>query len=367
MPDSSTRPCGFSDLASARGGYRRRRAALSLLAGLAALSLTGCTAAPMDAASAASDGAKQGDAGRAQGSEAVSAPDFTASPRGYVAVVFLNRSRTLAQPIVTTVYAGQPRITWQHAVAPGTWDSLLIECGVSEIELVGVVPIDLERNVARRQVDFDGAPLRAAEDFACGSMIVVEIDDAGESVRLAASVVPEFSPQAEVPDTSPLAPGEDSGLVLLLPRSASGIPMSATVCWESAEGLVYVSRWEFEGAAPRFATLAECPVARVGWGDATDAQAPGARVGADRTPLAAPAPLAPKGGLCGQAVTLAVNGDSANPSEMTLSVRASSSGAGVEAGEIDLFGNIRALLEREGFAGRLSGSNALENPFPRGQ
>ncbi len=296
---------------------------------------------------------------------AVAPPDFAAAPRGYTAVVFLNRSALLVQPIVTFRYPSSAPVTWRHAVAPGCWESLVAECGVTEIEFVGVVPIDLETSIAGRQVDFDGAALQAGDDFACGSLLVVEIADAGSSVNLSLRVSPSLSGSDPAPDTSPVSPGSGTSLLLLMPGSTVDASVQARISWELPNGLVYVTRWDLNAASPRIGSLAECPVARIGWGDVTDSTAAGATLGS--TPIAAPAPLASSAGLCERTIRFGVAGDADQPSSVRLSAVSDRSGSTPRAGEIDLFANLRALLNAEGFAGKLSGSIAFENPFPRGE
>lgn len=302
----------------------------------------------------------------AHGTE-VHAPDYASPPRGYVAVVFLNRSTLLAQPVVTFNYADQPPQSWYNAVAPGCWESFMAECGVLEIELVGVVPIELATNIAGAQVPYTGSKLVANEDFVCGSVVAVHLDNdpsASRSLKISVNTIPSAGEISDKPENSPTAPGAASKLLLVLPQGVAGAKANGTVSWERDNGHVYVTHWELRGVAPRVGSLAECPVVRVGWGDLLNTQAPGAVVN-DQQSVAAPAPLSSAGGLCGEVVRLGFSGDAANPASLTLTASSSGAGAEVGAGQLDLFGNIRKLLDQENFAGKLSGTNVLEVPFPR--
>jgi len=334
------------------GAVRRLAFAIGFLA-LAAAPATRAGDAPAKSATA-------------HGTE-VHAPDYSSPPRGFVAVVFLNRTTLLAQPIVTFNYADQPPQSWYNAIAPGCWESFVAECGVLEIELVGVVPIELATNIAGSQVSYTGGKLVANEDFVCGSIVVVRLDTdpaASRSLRISVSTIPTPTEISDKPETSPTAPGPTSKLLLVLPQGVSGAKANGTVSWERDNGHVYLTHWELRGVAPRIGSLAECPVVRVGWGDLLNSQTPGVVVN-DQQSIAAPAPLSAANGLCGEVIRLGISGDAANPASLTLTASSSATGAEVAAGQIDLFGNIRKLLDQENFTGKLSGTNVLEVPFPR--
>lgn len=201
------------------------------------------------------------------------------------------------------------------------------------------------------------------------SLVVVTISDAqnGEgnpSLALEVQTVPTTLPERPV---SALAPGAESSLVLIRHVGIESVPMQIHSRWESPTGRVFVSSVDVAGKGPSAASLIECPVDRVGWGNLTDATVPGAVLTEGDTEIPAPPPVTAESGLtCGAAVTLRAVGNAGALSDIRLETRVSSSGAAVPEGAPDLFGNIRRVLDTEEFAGRLS-SNLVLLPAPGAQ
>ena len=102
---------------------------------------------------------------------------------------------------------------------------------------------------------------------------------------------------------------------------------------------------------------------RLSWGNMTNPDTPGALVGGTEVPIPAPAPLLAGSFQCGDTITLRATGSADNLESIKLAIEADGSGADIGRGEIDLFGNIRQLLDDEGFAGKLSNANALIQHF----
>ncbi len=290
-------------------------------------------------------------------------------PEGFVGIVYLNKSKSLIQPIVSLTYDRQPPIVWVSSVTPDSWDSILIESGVTQASLVGVIPVNLSTGEAGEQVDYNGAALVTGERIAAGSVIVVEVSDASEgSVSIQVRTIPEtLSATDRRLRTSPLAPGSTSGFVLLQPAVASGLSLDMNASWAGDDGLIYQLTWVLAGRGPTFGTLVECPVEGVGFGRLGSSDTPGATVGDGDVPVAAPAPLEPGTGFqCGDRVILRATGSSADPASVQLALEATSAGADV-GGQLDLFGAIRNLLDETGFAGKPSNSNALLPPIGVGK
>ncbi len=288
------------------------------------------------------------------------------APTGYVAIVFLNHSEYLVQTVVALTYPEQPPLVWVTPVTPASWDSLVVECGLSQVAISGAIPVDLVTSTAGAEVPYSGPPLIVGEDIVCGSTIVLEITAnpdtaAAVPIALAVHTIPNApSRPTSYPHTSPTAPGPEAGLVLVSPETVTGVATDVTASWESGSGLIYVMRWQLAGTAPRMAALLECPAARVAWGVLSDPNASGATVGPDDVALPAPPPLAAGTDFqCGDAIVLRATGDAGRLESIALSAEARGAGAALRVGQVDLFGNIRRLLDETGFAGRLSNANAL--------
>lgn len=283
---------------------------------------------------------------------------------GYVAVVYLNHSKTLVTPILVLTYPKQPPLVWVNSVAPESWESILPEWGLTQLTLVGIVPVDLKTETTGQRIDYSGKALTARQDIASGSIVVVEIFDApvGATSPLSIQVrtVPDtLTAEQRALRTGPTTPRPDTGLLLLRPELVSGISTELTASWEDNSGLIYVLKWQLAGQGPGVASIVECPVDRVGWGNLARPSDPGAKVGGGQE-LPAPAPLTGGVGFhCGNAIIFRETGKASDPADIQLSLAVTTEGSEVATGEIDLFGNLRTLLADTGFAGRQSNTNAL--------
>jgi len=105
---------------------------------------------------------------------------------GYAGVLYLNKSKSLAQTILALGYPSEPTIVWVNAVAPNSWESIVIECGFNTVDFVSAIPVSLTTGEEGEQVEDDQAPMNIGEDLICGSLIVIEISDgnAEEGKRL---------------------------------------------------------------------------------------------------------------------------------------------------------------------------------------
>ncbi len=103
--------------------------------------------------------------------------DSSGQPTGYGAIIYLNKSSFLVQAISALAYKGEPPVVWVNAVAPGTWDPLLFECGFTQVSLVSAIPISLSTGTEGETVDFELDALRDEKELTCGSLIVVTISD----------------------------------------------------------------------------------------------------------------------------------------------------------------------------------------------
>lgn len=291
-------------------------------------------------------------------------------PPGYVGILYLNRSSLLAQPIVALSYPDTPPVVWVNSVAPDSWDSLLVECGMNQLTFVGTVPVTLATGEAGERVDYTGAPLVTREQIVCGSLVVIEISDApadagGPPLVAEVRTVPEsLQGVSDRLKDSPIAPTPATGLMVLRPEIEEDLTADVQVSWEDDQGLIYALDWVLSGRSPAVASLVECPIVRAGWGSLNDATVPGARVGDGDVPVAAPAPLV--GGVdfaCGDSIVLRATGDPNDPAGVQLSAQASNVGSEIRFNRLDLFGNIRAVLDTTGFTGKLSNSNLLLPPI----
>lgn len=291
-------------------------------------------------------------------------------PPGYVGVLFLNRSTLLAQPIIALSYPKMPPVVWVNSVAPDSWDSLLVECGMDQFTFVGTVPVTLSTGAEGERVDYTGAPLVNREQIVCGSLVVIEISDGpagadGSPVVATVRTVPEtLRGVSDRLDDSPIAPTPGTGLMVLRPEIDEDLTADVNVSWEDDQGLIYSLNWVLSGRSPAVASVVECPVTRVGWGGLGDSDLPGALIGNGDVPVDAPAALA--GGTdfaCGDAVVLRATGDPGDPAGVQLAIQASNVGSEIRFNRLDLFGNIRSVLNATGFAGKPNNSSLLLPPI----
>jgi len=132
------------------------------------------------------------------------------------------------------------------------------------------------------------------------------------------------------------------------------------VSWENPTGRVFVSRIDLADEGPVAATLIECPVLSLGLGNVSDPTVPGAVLLDAEIDLERPPSLIDGVGFdCGDLVTMRVVGNANVLSSARLEIVSTSLGASVPSGSPDLFGNIRQVLDDEGFAGRMSTNLAL--------
>jgi hypothetical protein len=131
---------------------------------------------------------------------------------------------------------------------------------------------------------------------------------------------------------------------------------------------LYATTWQVNGTGRSVGTLVECPLLRIGWGSLRTAATPGATIlGDPDIELVAPPRLVNADETqaeeaetfeCGEAVTLRV-AEEETDTGFALETIAESDEVTVPDGAIDLFANIRELLDSEGMAGRLSNSGQL--------
>ena len=300
----------------------------------------------------------------------VSCSALQGQPSGYAAIIYLNRSSFLVQGISAFAYEGQPPIVWVNAVGPGSWEPLLFECGFTQVSLVSVIPIDLTTGLEGETVEFNLDPLRDGEELTCGSLIVVTISDTPDGQGPAALTLKVERFPDPLPETlrelprSALNPGAASGLVILRSVAVNAVPTKILSGWEKPDGRVFVATVNLAGHGPSAASLIECPVERVGWGNLADPSVPGAILTDTGTEIAAPAPLTSETGLaCGVSVTLRAAQHPETPGETVLSTEVVADRSDVPLNAPDLFGTIRRVLDEEGFAGKLS-SNLTLFPEP---
>jgi hypothetical protein len=289
--------------------------------------------------------------------------------------------------ITSVSYPDQPPIVWVTAVAPNSWDSLVLECGFNQVAVLRGIPVSLETGLEGATTDLQDPVFVAGTDIDCGSILVADINDpanpgTGPSLDITLQTIPEKLDPDGSPTQSALAPGSGTDLILLRIEPLEGTPLTMTTSWESDSGLVSVTGIRVGDGGPGIASLIECPVVEIGWGDVTDPNVPGAIVtnnsdtnksetGQIKTGLSAPAPLTLGNDFnCGNIVTFrAIAGDS-QAAELQLSTEVGGAEfAELPDGGLDLFGNIRKLINQEGFAGRLSNDAALlpaPNKFEEG-
>lgn len=296
----------------------------------------------------------------------VSCSALQGQPSGYAAIIYLNRTSFLIQGISALAYQGQPPIVWVNAVAPGSWEPLLFDCGFTQVSLVSVIPIDLTTGQEGETVEFNLDAMRDGHELMCGSLVVVTISETPNEqgpggLTLSVERFPDPLPETvrERP-SSALNPGAASGLILLRSVASNGVPTQIVSGWERPSGRVFVARVNLEGRGPSAATLLECPVVRVGWGNFTDPSVPGAILTDTETAITAPVPLTSETGLaCGVSVTLQAARNPEKPDETVLSTELVADRSDVPRNAPDLFGAIRRVLDTEGFAGKLSSNLAL--------
>lgn len=288
-------------------------------------------------------------------------PDLSGQPSGYAAIIYLNHSSFLVQGVAALAYEGQPPIVWVNAVGPDSWEPLLFDCGFTQVILVSAIPVDLTTGQEGETVLFNLDPLRDGHELTCGSLIVITISDTtGEEGATGLTLKVEMFPDP-LPETlrerprSALSPGAASGLIILRSVATTGVATQIISAWETPEGRVFVSTTTLAGQGPSAASLLECPVDRIGWGNLSNSSTPGAILTDTETEIAAPAPLTPQTGLaCGVSVSLRASTGAEGSSETVLSTELLSGESDVPRFAPDLFGTIRRILDEEGFAGKLS-------------
>jgi hypothetical protein len=244
----------------------------------------------------------------------------------------------------------------------------VVDCPFQRIRVIGSTAIELLTGEEGDQVLYDGDPFTAGGRVACGSIVVVETTDEpdGTGIELDVRTVPQVLSTA--PGESARAPGAGSGLVLIRPEVPRGVTADIRATWEDNDGRLYATTWQVNGTGRSVGTLVECPLLRIGWGSLRTAATPGATIlGDPDIELVAPPRLINLDEAdaaetatfeCGEAVTLRV-AEEETDTGFALETIAESDEATVPDGAIDLFANIRELLDSEGMAGRLSNSGQL--------
>ena len=289
---------------------------------------------------------------------------------GYAAILFLNSSSQLVQDIVSVEGEGSKPQIWVTPVAPDSWDALLVDYPFTRIGIIGATPVDLQTGLAGQQVNVADGIYADRDRVTAGSVIVVRTRDAAEAgggLVIEVSTLPDPDrPEFELATSSATAPGAASGLAVIRPQVPEDIAATIRFTWEDSVGRVYGSSWAVSGVGLGVAALVECPLKRIGWGNLRDPALPGAVITSTGVELDAPAALRladPAAGLegfsCGDSVVLSLAADAQSPDGWRVDTLVNSQGSAVPAGAPDLFGNIRTVLDAEGFAGRLSNSSML--------
>lgn len=297
---------------------------------------------------------------------------------GYAAVVFINRSSQLVQDIISVEHQNVKPQVWVTPVTPDSWDALLIDFPFQRITVIGVTPVDLQTGLAGEQVLYKDGAYANRDRVTCGSIIVVRTSDdpakPGAVLINVATIPDSGGSDFALAGSSATSPGAQSGLLVIRPEVPEDVSARASFTWENGAGQVFASSWEIRGVGAGTASLVECPVKRVGWGNLRDPSLAGATL--DNPTVELPAPIAlriatddgtssPTGSFnCGDTINLVLARDSAAESGFRLDAQPESDGSAVPAGGIDLFGNLRRLLDNEGMAGRLSNTGLLLPPPP---
>lgn len=299
-------------------------------------------------------------------------PTDTSRPAstGYVAVVFINHSSQLVQDVISVEHRNLQPEVWVTPVTPKSWDALLIDYPVQRITVIGVTPVDLQTGQAGEQIPYADGAYVDRDRITCGSVIVVRTrdagDDSGEMIVEVDTLPDSDGSDFVLADRSARSPGADSSLVVIRPEVPTGVSAQARFTWENGNGQVFSSNWHVSGIGAGTAALVECPLKRVGWGNLRDPSLPGATLDNPAIDLAAPLALraattaGQTGGFaCGDTIRLQLLQDDTADNGYRLDAESSSEDAIVPAGTIDLFGNIRSVLDQEGMAGRLSNTGLL--------
>lgn len=309
-------------------------------------------------------------------------PSDTSRPAstGYIAVVFINHSSQLVQDVISVERRNVQPEVWVTPVTPDSWDALLVDYPFQRITIIGVTPVDLQTGEAGDQIPYKDGTYADRDRVTCGSVIVVRTrDEAGGAGGIVVEVATIPDPDGGdfiLANRSARSPGADSALVLIRPEVPDGVSAQARFTWENGDGQVFASNWAISGVGVGTAALVECPVKRVGWGNLRDPGLAGASIDSPAADITAPPALraatsSPGSGqagdfACGDVINLQLVRDGAQETGFRLDAHASSDDSGVPAGGIDLFGNIRRLLDSEGMAGRLSNTALLLPEPPEG-
>jgi hypothetical protein len=279
------------------------------------------------------------------------------SVSGFIAVLYLNRTRFLIQPFVRLDYPGSSPYVNIDNITPESWEALLVPCGLENLTPLGIVPLDVQNNIEGESIEITSGSFTIGERIACGSVVVVEISE-GESGQLndlviEVSAIPESFSKASAPRTSATAPGPNVDLILFYNRVEFDTTAALTYSWEDSRGLVLAPQLLLQPDGLPVGGLLECPIERLGVGNIADPNQ--AVVTIDNQPfdVVRPADLVMDETLsCGEAVTLTA--EVSEDGSVNFMLEATVEGSDLAHTDFDLFGAIRQVIDDEGFAGRQS-------------
>lgn len=280
----------------------------------------------------------------------------TVSLSGFVGVLYLNRTRYLIQPAIRFDYAGESPFVNVDNITPESWEALIVGCGMDSLTPLGLAPFDTDNDIQGENIEFTSGSLTTGDQIGCGSLIVIDVsqgatDDLNDLVVNISTRPESFSGVA--PRTSATAPGDNVDLILFYNLVEFETQATLTYSWEDDRGLVYAPQLLVQPGGLPIGGLLECPIEQIGVGNVADANVPVITIDDEAFEVARPDPLVMDQTVhCGDTVLL--KADVADDGAVSLTMEASSEGADLPNADFDLFGNIRQIIDDEGFAGRQS-------------
>lgn len=261
---------------------------------------------------------------------------------GRIAVVLTNRTDSIVNILLAGNADGESAGVWLVPVAPQSWDSLIIDCEVEQLVLLGTQMLSSVEDVNAELVPFAGDALELGRDYDCGSVIDVRVEPARSAsarvpVDMTFGVLKRNAADAET------VLGDD-GFVVLEVSGPPGVSAEIDVSWVDAGARRYESRLTLSGREARFGTLVRCPVDVFALGLISDPNAP---LGAVAGEPVVSTPLTLDGLPCGSVVSVRVvaaegEGASAYRFETVLDAESASAVARTLAGVSRLLSSLGA-------------------------
>lgn len=191
---------------------------------------------------------------------------------GRIAVVLTNRTDSIVQILLAGNANGKSAGVWLVPIAPKSWESLIIDCEVEQLVLLGAEVLSSVDDVNAELIPFTGDPLELGHEYNCGSVVDVRIEPArSASARVPVDMKFDVLKRDAADETAELG---DDGFVVLEVSGPPGVSAQVDVSWVDAGARRYELRLTLSGREARFGTLVRCPVGVLTLGLLSDPNAP---------------------------------------------------------------------------------------------